>query len=126
IYVSIVVGVIPSRDVVEMVLKFWLLKLLGNAGLSALEYQLRKILAENPYQAFYENPNKLYEAFRAIFGEGAEALLRILFSAMIREGAIDASNPDEIINLMRRNDEASRRALLRMFRIVGTSRREMP
>ncbi|MEM3922466.1 MAG: hypothetical protein QXG25_06290 [Nitrososphaerota archaeon] len=117
---------IPSRDVVEMVLKFWLLKLLGNAGLSALEYQLRKILAENPYQAFYENPNKLYEAFRAIFGEGAEALLRILFSAMIREGAIDASNPDEIINLMRRNDEASRRALLRMFRIVGTSRREMP
>lgn len=110
------IGEIPSRDIVERLLRLWLLKLLGTTGLSALEYQLRKILAGNPYQAFYENPSKLYYAFKAIFGEGAEALLRIVFSAMIREGAIDASDPDEIINLMRRNDEDSRRALLRMFK----------
>jgi hypothetical protein len=50
------------------------------------------------------------------FGEGAEALLRILFSTMIREGAINSSSPDEVIALMRRNDESARRALLKMLK----------
>lgn len=110
------VGENSSRDYVERLLKQWLLRLLGNTGLVALEYQLRKVLGESPYQVFYENPNRLYNAFKAVFGEGAEALLRVLFSTMIREGAIDASSPDEVITLMRRNDENARRALLKMFR----------
>lgn len=112
------VSEIPSRDVVESILKLWLLKLVGNTGLSALEYQLRKILGENPYKAFYEDPNRLYNTFKMIFGEGADALLRVLFSAMIHGGAINASSPDEIIDLMRRNDENSKRSLLKMFKPV--------
>lgn len=110
------IGEVPHRDYVERLLRQWLLKLLGNTGLVALEYQLRKVLGKSPYQVFYENPNDLYNAFRTIFGEGAEALLRVLFSTMIREGAIDAPSPDEILVLMRRNDEDARKALLKMLR----------
>jgi hypothetical protein len=35
---------------------------------------------------------------------------------MIREGAINSSSPDEVIALMRRNDESARRALLKMLK----------
>ena len=107
---------LPSKNEVERLLRLWLLRLLGNAGLTALEYQLKKILGENPYYVFYEEPNKLYNGLRMIFGDGADALLRIFFSMMIREGAISASNPNEIIDPMRRDDENSRKAILRMFR----------
>jgi hypothetical protein len=72
-----VIGEIPSKDNVEKLLRQWLLRLLGNTGLAALEYQLRKALGKNPYQAFYENPNRLYNAFRAIFGERGRSTRQI-------------------------------------------------
>jgi len=47
---------------------------------------------------------------------GGGGFLRVLFSMIIRKGAIDASSSDEVITFMRRNDENARKALLKMFR----------
>lgn len=73
-------------------------------------------MARAPYQVFYENLNRLYNAFKAVFGGGGGGFLRVLFSMIIRKGAIDASSSDEVITFMRRNDENARKALLKMFR----------
>lgn len=107
-------NLINEKTVAEA-LRSALLSIFGETCLSALEYHLTKILGNDPYRVFYEDPSRFYQGLKTFFGPGAEKILEIIFLRLQQMGALEFVSPAEILAMLERSTEA-RNEILKMFK----------
>lgn len=90
--------------------------LLGNSGLSVLEYHLNRKLGGDMYEAFYESPHAFYLALKSFFGSGADAILNIVAKKLWENGKIAGLSPKEFVELMKQDKESNRQKILDSLR----------
>ena len=104
-------GDVVQPEVVKRIFRDALTLVFGSNGSKILEHHLRKILYSDPYEAFYENPKTLCEGLRSFFGNGVRGLLQVLAKTMIEEYRIKNMSPEELIDLLNKGDEGSKKKL---------------
>jgi len=108
---------LSELEILTRILRSGLVKILGETGLDVLEHFMQFPLSGDMYRVFYEDPQRFYGEFIKIYGRGADNLLKVLFSTLIREGLLEPVNPIEIITLMKSGDRDSIRKLTHVFKL---------
>ncbi len=121
-YVDETDNLINDRKVKET-LRSALHSIFGDTCLSALEYHLTKILGNDPYGTFYEDPSRFYQGLKTFFGQGAEKILEIIFLRLQQMGKIELVSPAEILAMLESGPEA-RNEILKMFKKSGRGERD--
>lgn len=81
---------------------------LGGSGRIALEYQLSRILGDEPLQAFIDSPRKFYEALTEIFGEGGAGIaFKFICGKLLELSRTVYPTPGDLFELMLKNEEAA-------------------
>jgi len=109
-------GCDPHKRYVAHVLRSAFKSLLGESGLTVLEFHLRKRLQGDIYEVFYENPHGFYQALGDFLGPGVDAILRIIAQKLIESGHLEASSPGEFVEVLKNPGEGGRRMLWKMFK----------
>lgn len=113
----------PSGREVARIIRPVLETLLGRTGLRVLEYHLEKLLQNDPYDALCADPHSFHVAMRRLFGQGADAMIRIMAKKMIEENILDAEDPNELLEALK-DPREGRKKLLRMLRIHEDDKHE--
>jgi len=87
------------------VLRLGFVKILGESNLNILEIFLRRFFKRDIYHVFLEEPKRFYEELIKIYGDGADFLLRALFTVLVREDLLKPLDIDEIMRLMKMDDK---------------------
>jgi len=90
--------------------------ILGRSCFTALSFHLRKALGEDPITAFLRRPRDFYQALSAFFGEsGATVTFKIICGRLILLSSSEELTPDDIYNLLMRDENAARRVIIEML-----------
>ncbi|MCS7126612.1 MAG: hypothetical protein NZ929_06875 [Aigarchaeota archaeon] len=110
---------VPSLDLERLtkILRFGLVKILGESTLQILERFMLISLEEDMYHVLYEDPVRFYRALSKIYGKGADYLLKALFSTLTREGLLEPINASEIIIMIKSGDKNLVKSLLRSLSV---------
>ncbi|MEM1976777.1 MAG: hypothetical protein QXX29_02625 [Nitrososphaerota archaeon] len=90
--------------------------ILGRSCFTALSYHLGRSLGEDPLTAFLRRPRDFYRALAAFFGEnGAMVTFKIICGRLIVLSGSEDLTPDEVYDLLMRDENAARRVIMEML-----------
>lgn len=94
--------------------------ILGRSCSTALSYHLRRSLGEDPLTAFLKRPMDFYRALAAFFGEnGATVTFKIICGRLIILSGFKDLTPDEVYDLLVRDENAARRVIMEMLEKIA-------
>ncbi len=90
--------------------------ILGRSCFVALSYHLKHSLGEDPLTVFLRGPREFYQALSKFFGEnGATVTFKIVCGRLIALSGFEELTPDDIYDLLLRDEEAARRVIVEML-----------
>ena len=92
-------------------------ELLGRTGEEALKFHLKRILKQDVYETFYDDPFKFYDSLKRFLSSGAEPLMRLIIQKLIERGFIGGLTPQFFLELLNNRDERSKRMIKSSFKI---------
>lgn len=101
-----------TRDVLRTIFE----SIFGKSCFMALNYHLRRALGEDPLMAFLRRPRDFYRALATFFGEnGAMVTFKIVCGRLIVFSNSEDLTPDEIYDLLMRDENAARKVIMEML-----------
>lgn len=92
---------------------------LGSSCSVVIEFHLKQKFGKDPYEVFLEDPKSFYEALEEIFGAGAESMISLVGTFLIKKYGITCT-ATEFLNLVVNGDEPARRALKEILTCIAS------
>jgi hypothetical protein len=92
---------------------------LGSSCSVVIEFHLKQKFGKDPYEVFVEDPKSFYEALKEIFGAGAESMITLVGTFLIKKYGITCT-ASEFLNLVVDGDEPAKRTLKEILKNIAS------
>jgi hypothetical protein len=113
---------ISLQNVAKQVFEEAITTALGSSCSVVIEFHLKQKFGKDPYEVFLEDPKSFYEALEEIFEAGAESMISLVGTFLVKKYGITCE-ATEFLNLVVNGDEPAKRALKEILTSIAPNRR---
>jgi len=107
------------RNVAKKVFEEATTTALGSSCSVVIEFHLKQKFGKDPYEVLLEDPKSFYEALEEIFGAGAESMISLVGTFLIKKYGITCT-ATEFLNMVVNGDEPAKRALKEILTSIAS------